>query len=139
MGKTGFINIKKIVRKYLFRSIFILSIISIISACNQQRDTELIISDQVVCLKVGKNTTKSELEKIAAELLVRKNIAIDFSKSTFTKEGRIKVLDLYVDCRDGSTGQCTAPVSNLFTQGRYGFRRNYSPGAAVLLEMCCMD
>ncbi len=139
MCNTRFINIIAFMRKILFKSIFILSIISIISACNQHKDTELIINDQVVCLKVGKNTTKSELEKIAAELLVRKNIAIDFSKSTFTKEGRIKVLDLYVDCRDGSTGQCTAPVSNLFTQGRYGFRRNYSPGAAVLLEMCCMD
>jgi hypothetical protein len=133
------LNPMEIIHKFLVKSILAICFIAMISACNRFDETELIINEQMVCLKVGNKATRADLEKIAADLLVRKNIAVDFSNSEFTKGGRIKTLDLKVDCRDGFSGECNAPVSSLFVGGRYGFRRNYSPGAAVPLELCSMD
>lgn len=82
------------------------------------------ITDQEVFLRISGNATAAELEQVAKELKTRKNIEVDYSKSTFTEDGEIQNLSLAVDCNDGFAGE-TEVAEILLNQNPYGFYRNY--------------
>ena len=94
-------------------------------SCTKPKKTIFILNDNYVSLKIASGTTRQELEKISAKLLKEKNIKIDFSKSTFKKNGLIRDLKLEVDCQDGYSGTAEATNEALQTD-YYGFERTYN-------------
>ena len=80
----------------------------------------------MVFLVITENTTKAELVQLALEFKEKRNIDIDFSKSQFSKDGRILDLDLKLDCNDGFKGT-TAGSFESFRFSNYGFVRDYTP------------
>ncbi|MCH8905152.1 MAG: hypothetical protein IIA45_14720 [Bacteroidetes bacterium] len=101
--------------------------LALITSCSLSKKTEFILNDEIVSLKVTSKTTLQELEEISIELLTKKNIKIDFSKSEFKSNGLIKVLELEVDCQDGFGGSVGAPYLALKLGYSYGFERTYKP------------
>ncbi|MCE2611712.1 hypothetical protein LVD13_01930 [Flavobacteriaceae bacterium D16] len=93
--------------------------------CAKEKQTQYSLDSEEVFLVITENTTKEELSQITAKFKEKRNIDIDFSKSQFSKEGRILNLDLKVDCNDGFKGT-TAGSFKSFRFGNYGFYRNYS-------------
>jgi hypothetical protein len=71
-------------------------------------------------VKFSHQTTKSEMEKIAADLSVV-GIKLDFQKSTFFEDGKLRDLNIWVTCPNGNEGKTAAPLTNL-QYNYYGFR-----------------
>jgi hypothetical protein len=94
--------------------------------CAKEKQTQYSLNAEEVFLVITENTTKEELSQIAATFKEKRNIDIDFSKSQFSKEGKIVDLDLKVDCNDGFKGT-TAGSFESFRFSNYGFIRDYSP------------
>ena len=106
--------------------LLIISIAFGMFACNDDRKTEFVYNSEVCSLKITNNTTKAELEDIAKFLQNEKNVAFDFSNSTFDDNGIIKDADISVDFGDGFEGSARANNFSLKTHD-FGFRRNYNP------------
>tara|TARA_B110000093_G_C12711400_1_gene302336 strand:- start:177 stop:545 length:369 start_codon:yes stop_codon:yes gene_type:complete len=81
-----------------------------------------------VYLIITENTTKDELTKIAAEFKLVKNIDIDFSETIFYSDGKVKNLNLEVDCNDGYKG-VAKNFGTTFKLNNSGFKRDYSKNA----------
>jgi hypothetical protein len=92
--------------------------------------------DQVM-LVITQNTTKEELEQIALEVKEKRNIDLDYSKSTFTANGRISEVKLEVDCNDGFKGstQCSATVLKF---QNIGFLRDYGANSDPVFHIGSM-
>ena len=88
----------------------------------------LIISQDIVSLRIGSYTTQKELQAIKEQLKEQKNIDIDFSDSEFTSRGRIKKLSLKVDCNDGFNGKLVNWSKGL-DRDDVGFMRDYRDDA----------
>ncbi|SEB35976.1 Phage shock protein PspC (stress-responsive transcriptional regulator) [Tenacibaculum sp. MAR_2009_124] len=85
---------------------------------------ESTINDFKAELVVTEETTRNELKKLARWFKNRKNIDIDFSKSTFFDNGKIKTYKIEVDCNDGFNGKSTSK-NTVIGIGKHGFIRNY--------------
>jgi hypothetical protein len=83
-----------------------------------------------VFLIITENTTEIELTKIASEFKAEKNITVDFSKTEFTENGKIKTLNFEVDCNDGFKGSATSSGVILKAKNS-GFSRDYSENSKV--------
>ncbi|ALM08354.1 hypothetical protein SB49_11450 [Sediminicola sp. YIK13] len=109
--------------------ILVLIGISIIS-CSKESETKYSTDSEKVFLIITENTTETELSNIASEFKAKKNITIDFSKTEFTENGKIKNLSLEVDCNDGFKG--TATSSRVILKAKNsGFSRDYSENSKV--------
>jgi hypothetical protein len=87
-------------------------------------------SSKKVFLLIAENTTKDELTKICAEFKLLKNIDIDFSESTFYKDGKVKNVNLKVDCNDGYSG-VAINYGSTFNINNCGFQRDYTENAEI--------
>jgi hypothetical protein len=83
-----------------------------------------------VFLLITENTTKDELTKICAEFKLLKNIDIDFSESTFYEDGKVKNVNLEVDCNDGFSG-VAKNFGATFNINNCGFQRDYNENAKI--------
>jgi len=102
----------------------------LMSSCFQSALTNYQIQEDRAFLLLTPQTTKAELTSIAQEFLEKKNIEIDFAKSTFDKEGEIQELNLAVDCNDGFKGTTTSNKI-LMANKAIGFERNYREDATT--------
>ena len=57
-----------------------------------------------------------------------KNIDIDFSESTFYEDGKVKNVNLEVDCNDGFSG-VAKNFGTTFDINNCGFQRDYTENA----------
>ena len=112
------------------KNLFFLFFILLLSSCSNNSETEYLISDEKVYLKVGTNTSEEELVKISTELLAERNITVDFQGSEFDDDGKLMYLNLKVDCNDGLRGSAKAEKVALMVS-KYGFVRDYSEGSDV--------
>lgn len=96
--------------------------------CTNFSDTEYSTEDTKVFLTITPNTTKSELKKISDEFKQKRNIDIDYSKSIFFDNGKIKNLDLKVNTNDGYSGEGNCSSAGLKMK-KFGFSRDYSKEA----------
>lgn len=107
----------------------ILVLVGIIAmSCSKESQTKYSTESERVYLIVTENTTKAELTKIASEFKSEKNIAVDFSKTEFSENGKIIKLNLKVDCNDGFRGIAESTGKILKTKNS-GFLRDYSEGS----------
>ena len=99
-------------------------------SCSKESETKYSTDSEKVFLIITENTTKIELTKIASEFKAEKNINVDFSKTEFTESGKIKKLNLEVDCNDGFKGIAT--ISGVILKAKNsGFSRDYSENSKV--------
>ena len=107
----------------------ILVLIGILTlSCSKRSDTHYSTNSEKVFLIITENTTETELTKIVSEFIEEKNIIIDFSGTEFTKGGKIRTVNLNVDCNDGFKG--TAKSSSAMLEGqKFGFSRDYTKNA----------
>ena len=99
-------------------------------SCSKESETKYSTDSEKVFLIITENTTEIELTKIASEFKSEKNITVNFSKTEFTENGKIKNLNLEVDCNDGFKG--TVKSSGvIFKFKNYGFSRDYSENSKL--------
>ena len=110
------------------KNLFFLFFILLIVSCSNNSETEYLISEKKVYLKVGTNTSEEELVKISTELLAERNITVDFQDSEFDDDGKLMYLNLKVDCNDDFRGSTKAEKVALMVS-KYGFVRDYSEGS----------
>ncbi len=91
------------------------------------------INNEKAELLINKNTTKKELEKLASWFKNKKNIDIDFSKSTFNNNGTIETYFLKVNCNDGFSGTTSKAIT--INSGEHGFVRNYDQNGSVSFKI----
>lgn len=77
-------------------------------SCAQVTKTEYSTAEAKAYLKVTPNTTESELKTISDEFKQKRNIDVDYSKSTFFDDGRINDLVLKVNTNDGISGDASS-------------------------------
>lgn len=104
--------------------LLILCISSISCATTEAGQTRYSTDSEKVFLIITENTTKDELTKIAEEFKLVKNIDIDFSESKFYSSGKVKNLNLIVDCNDGYKG-VAKNFGTTFDINNCGFLRDY--------------
>jgi len=102
----------------------------LILSCSKESETKYSTDSEKVFLIITENTTESELTKIATDFQTKKDIIIDFSKTEFSKNGKIRTLNLEVDCNDGFKG--TAKSSGVILKSKNsGFSRDYTENSKV--------
>ena len=79
-------------------------------------------------LIITENTTKDMLTKIATEFKLLRNIDIDFTETKFYGDGKVKNVNLEVDCNDGYKG-VAKNFGTTFRLNNCGFQRDYSKNA----------
>ena len=109
----------------------------LILSCSKESETQYSTESEKVFLIITTKTTKSELTKIASEFKLKKNITVDFSKTEFFENGKIKELNLEVDCNDGFRGT-TKSSGMILKRKNSGFSRDYSDNAKTLFTIGTM-
>jgi uncharacterized protein YxeA len=107
------------------KPLFLLVCLLFLTGCLKESQTQFSIGEDQVFLVITPNTTKEELAQIAIEFKEKKNIDIDYSKSTFSADGKISEVNLVVDCNDGFKGSTHCSATAL-TFKNIGFSRDYS-------------
>ena len=102
----------------------------LILSCSKESETKYSTDSKKVFLIITENTTERELTKIASEFKTEKDIIIDFSKTEFFENGKIKTLNLEVDCNDGLKGTATSS-EELLKSKNSGFSRDYAENSKV--------
>ncbi|PQJ19675.1 PspC domain-containing protein [Tenacibaculum sp. SG-28] len=82
------------------------------------------INDYKAELIITKETTRSQLQKLARWFKERKNISIDYSDSEFYPNGKIKNYNLKVNCNDGFEGTSSSKGISIGNK-THGFIRIY--------------
>jgi hypothetical protein len=106
--------------------LLIFSLSCILISCETDRLTSFTCNNETCSLIITNNTTKAELEDIADFLQNEKNVAFDFSNSTFNKDGVLEEASIYVDFGDGFEGTANANNFSLKT-AEFGFIRTFNP------------
>ena len=119
------------------KSQFLLVCLLFLMGCIKESQTQYAIDENQAYLVITQNTTQEELEKIAAAFKEQKNIDIDYSKSKFSKNGKISDVSLEVDCNDGFKGSTQCSESALKFQN-IGFVRDYQSGSAITFHIGSM-
>lgn len=70
----------------------------------------------------------ADLATIKQDLL-QKGIIIEYKRLEFDKRKNLKLIDFFVDCKDGYSG--LASTSKLSKKEKFGFYRDYSEGSAT--------
>ena len=119
------------------KSALLLVCIVLFTSCLKESRTQYAIEEDRAYLVITQNTTQEELQKIAAAFKELKNIDIDYSKSKFSKNGKISDVSLEVDCNDGFKGSTQCSESALKFQN-IGFVRDYQSGSAITFHIGSM-
>jgi len=119
------------------KQIAILLIGILIVSCSRETETTYSTDSEKVFLFITKSTTNDELIKISAEFKLKKNIDIDFSESEFYNNGKIKNLNLKVDCNDGFKG-IMKNHGKTFNLNKSGFLRDYSENSNIPFQIGSM-
>ncbi|MFN5416868.1 MAG: hypothetical protein ACK5B9_07410 [Flavobacteriia bacterium] len=110
----------------------------ILSSCDtSSKKTIIDISNDEVVVKICVNTSKSELENVQRKLKEEKNIDFDFSKTSFSSDGKIDQLDFVVKGPEGYTGHVNAEL--YMTDEYHGFRRDYRKNASKPFQCGAID
>ena len=112
------------------KKIILILIGILVLSCSKESNTKYTTDSEKVFLVITENTTENELIKIASEFKTVKNIKVDFSKTEFLENGKIKTLNLEVDCNDGFIGNATS-TGDILKSKNSGFLRDYSKDAKV--------
>lgn len=134
--KTNQTNMKKTSNKILAALIILMAVFGIafiifVKANGKgeiKNTTDVIISNELVQVKLSYHTTEEDLNEISKRLLNEKNISFDFSDSEFNDDGQLEKLDLEVNCNDGFEGSLKAGEFEL-KMSQYGFERDYTENA----------
>ena len=110
--------------------LFLIFIITLGCTKTEAGKTTYSTDSKKVFLLITENTSKDELTKICAEFKLLKNIDIDFSESTFYEDGKVKNVNLEVDCNDGFSG-VTKNFGTTFNINNCGFIRDYRENAQI--------
>lgn len=107
------------------KPLFLFVCLLFLTGCLKESQTQFSIGEDQVFLVITPNTTKEELAQIAIELKEKKNIDMDYSKSTFSADGKISEVNLEVDCNDGFKGSTHCSATALKYKN-VGFVRDYT-------------
>ena len=118
-------------------SSLLLICVFLLSSCVKESQTQYAIDENQAYLVITQNTTKKELEKIAALFKEKKNIDMNYSQSKFARNGKIIELSLEVDCNDGFKGSTHCSESALKFQNM-GFVRDYQAGSGKTFHIGSM-
>lgn len=108
-----------------------------LTSCIRESQTQYSIEEDQVYLVITRNTTQEELAEIAAVFKKERNIDIDYSKSTFSTNGKISDVSLDVDCNDGFKGSTHCSGSALKFKD-IGFVRDYQPNSGNAFHIGAM-
>ncbi len=108
--------------------LFLIFIITLSCAKTDSDKTTYSTDSEKVFLIITKNTTKDELTKITTEFKLKRNIDVDFTETTFYDNGKVKNVNLEVDCNDGYKG-FAKNFGTIFTLNNCGFQRDYRENA----------
>jgi hypothetical protein len=90
------------------KNIFFLFLILSVTSCQpKELPTVLEQADGYALMKVSHQTTQTEFSAMAKKL-AEQGIEIDFSKSEFFEDGKLRNLKLAVKTPDGNSGATTA-------------------------------
>ena len=99
-----------------------------LSSCTKPPETKYSTSSEKAFLVITNGTTQDELTKITEEFKTERSIDLDFSKTEFSSDGKIKNLNFEVNCNDGFRGDATSTADILQTKNS-GFSRDYRENA----------
>ena len=108
--------------------LFLICIITLSCAKTEAGKTTYSTDSEKAFLIITENTTKDELTKIATEFKLVRNIDIDFTETTFYNNGKVKNVNLEVDCNDGYKG-VAKNFGTTFSINNCGFQRDYKEDA----------
>jgi len=108
--------------------LFLISITILGCAKTEAGKTTYSTDSEKAFLIITENTTKDELTKIAAEFKLTRNIDIYFTETKFYDDGKVKNVNLEVDCNDGYKG-IAKNFGTTFSLNNCGFQRDYSKNA----------
>jgi hypothetical protein len=108
--------------------LFLICITTLSCAKTEAGKTNYSTDSEKAFLIITENTTKDELTKIATEFKLVRNIDIDFTETTFYDDGKVKNVNLEVDCNDGYKG-VAKNFGTTFSLNNCGFQRDYSKNA----------
>jgi hypothetical protein len=112
------------------KKIILMLVGMLILSCSKESATKYSTNSEKVFLIITENTTERELTKISSEFKTKREIIIDYSETKFYGSGRVKTLNLKVDCNDGFNG--TTITSGLILKIKNsGFSRDYSKNSKV--------
>jgi hypothetical protein len=113
----------------MFRLVILGVVVMAVSSC-QPKDlpTKFVNEENKVEVYLSHMSTKAEMDNITAEL-AKKSVKVDFGRSTFFEDGKLRILDLSASC-GGATGHCHIDLVGL--QYHYhGMRCDMKGGFAV--------
>ena len=108
--------------------LFLICITTLSCAKTEAGKTTYSTDSEKAFLIITENTTKDELTKIATEFKLVRNIDIDFTETTFYDDGKVKNVNLEVDCNDGYKG-VAKNFGTTFSINNCGFQRDYKEDA----------
>ena len=108
--------------------LFLICITTLSCAKTEAGKTTYSTDSEKAFLIITENTTKDELTKIATEFKLVRNIDIDFTETTFYNNGKVKNVNLEVDCNDGYKG-VAKNFGTTFSINNCGFQRDYKEDA----------
>lgn len=111
--------------------IFLFLILGLASCQPKELPTVLEQSEGYALMKVSHQTTKAELSSMAIKL-AEQGIDIDFSKSEFFEDGKLRNLKLAVKTPDGDSG--TTSADQVLLQFKY-FGFLYQKDKSVSFEI----
>ena len=107
--------------------LFFFFIFFVFSCSTSSKKTVFSLTDNKVVVKICVNTSREELEEIKSVLKSEKNIDFDYSKTTFSSDGQIDLLDFIVKGPEGYQGHVQTEL--YMTDEYHGFIRDYNKGA----------
>jgi hypothetical protein len=113
-----------------FKFLIFISILFICSCKPKELPTIMHIDKDEITMKVSHQTTETEMINFKNQVN-EFGVQLDFSKSVFFDDGKLRILSFAVSFPTGQIGTASADLMNL--QHKYhGFR--YTPSGNVLLK-----
>jgi hypothetical protein len=117
--------------KQLFLFLFNASLLLFASSFKTASNDQTANGDQPKIEVVFNSQMKiDDLVKIKSDLS-QKEIVLNYRKLEFDENGKLCLINFYVDCKDGFKGGAESTLSN---QRRFGFYRDYSKDVATPFE-----
>ncbi len=100
--------------------ILLFIVLSLFACTPKSLPTVISITDEKVEVKLSYMSTKSDLEEIVTQLKDKEQINLDYSKSTFFENGKLRDVALIVTLPSGKIGKASAMLAHIENQ-YFGF------------------